>query len=384
MSRLLTSSIGLVLATSLVACGQSEPIEAPAEATTPASPVAFELETVATGFSFPWGIAFLPEGGFLVSERDGELSYVAPGSEEAVDITGLPDVYVAGQGGVFDVVLDPAFEDNRFIYLSYAKGSAAANSTAIYRARLSEDMTALEEGEDVFVAESLRATPAHFGGRMTFLPDGTLVLTLGEGFRYMAEAQNPQSDLGTVVRINSDGTIPADNPFADGAEGLPHVWSYGHRNVQGVVFDEATDTLYTVEHGPMGGDEINVDIAGANYGWPEVTYGVNYDGSIITTQTEAEGMESPMLYWVPSIAPGGMEVYTGDVYPDWQGDLFVAALAGMKVQRVDMDGSELVGQEALFDDFGSRFRQIAQGPDGYLYLLSDEYNGSVYRIVIAD
>lgn len=380
MSKHMLTSSALALALMTSACGGEQ--SGPQQTTEVTSTTSYELELVAEGFDMPWGIAFLPEGGMLVSERDGRVSYVAPGATSGIEIANAPEAYVAGQGGMFDVVLDLDFASNRIVYVSYAKGSAEANGTAVFRARLSEDGTTFEDGGDIFVVNNMRATPAHYGGRMLPLPDGTLVLTLGEGFRYMQDAQDPMSDLGTIVRMNLDGSVPADNPFADGVDGLPHVWSYGHRNVQGIVFDEDTGRMYSMEHGPMGGDEINIEIAGANYGWPAITYGVNYDGSIITTETEAPGMEQPIVVWVPSIAPGGLELYTGDVYPDWKGDLFAAALAGSKIQRVDLnEAGEVVGEEALLEDFGARFRQIAQGPDGYLYVTTDEIDGGVYRIV---
>lgn len=341
------------------------------------------LKEVATGFDFPWGIAFLPEGGFLVSERDGYLSYVAAGEMKGRRLEGVPTALVDGQGGVFDIILDPNFTENRTVYLSYAKGSGDANSTAIFKAQLNEEMTAIENGADIFVAPTKRATSFHFGGRMTFLGDGTLMMGLGDGFRYMKDAQSPMNSHGTIIRINTDGSIPADNPYADGESGLPVVYSYGHRNVQGLAYDAASDTIYAHEHGPKGGDEINIVEPGLNYGWPEITYGVNYDGTIITTKTEAPGMEQPILKWVPSIAPSGMVFYTGDQYPEWTGDLLVSALAGSKIQRVDLEKGRVKGEEALFEDFGERFRQIAQSPDGYLYVLVDGLEASIYRIEVA-
>lgn len=338
------------------------------------------LVPVATGFDYPWGIAFLPEGGFLVSEREGRLSYVAPGATTGQAVTGAPDTLVGGQGGYFGLVTDPDFERNRLVYLAYAKGKKSSNSTAVYKARLSPDATALQDGSDVFVARTRRATQAHYGGRLLFMPDDTLMISLGEGYSYRDDAQNPGNTHGTIIRIKTDGSIPADNPFADGVDGLAEVWSYGHRNVQGLAYDAAHETLYSMEHGPKGGDEINIEKPAANYGWPVITYGVNYDGTVITDKTEAPGMEQPVVKWVPSIAPGGLVFYTGDTYPAWKGDLLAAALAGMKIQRVDLEDGDVIGEEALFEDAGMRFRHIAQGPDGFLYVLSDEIGGTVYRI----
>ncbi len=381
------SVLAIAAAAMITACSaQTAPAEdaktsAPEAKPAPAK-VSYKLTEVATGFDFPWGIAFLPEGGFLVSERDGFVSYVAPGETVGKRLSGVPEALVNGQGGVFDIVTDPDFANNRTIYLSYAKGTKSQNGTAIHKAVVSADFSALEQGSDIFTAPTQRATSYHFGGRMQFLPDGTLMMGLGDGFRYMDDAQSPKNSHGTIVRINTDGSAPADNPYADGKDGLAVVYSYGHRNVQGMAYDSATDTIYAHEHGPKGGDEINIVEPGLNYGWPKITYGVNYDGSIITTETEAPGMEQPIVKWVPSIAPSGMVFYTGDMYPDWKGDLLVSALAGSKIQRVDLEKGRVKGEEALFEENGERFRQIAQAPDGALYVLVDGLESPIYRIDI--
>ena len=229
-----------------------------------------------------------------------------------------------------------------------------------------------------------RETSYHFGGRLAFLPDGTLIVTMGEGFRYMEEAQNPMNYHGTIARINTDGSIPQDNPFASGDEGAPAVWSYGHRNVQGLVWDETREILWAHEHGPKGGDELNVIEAGNNYGWPEITYGVNYDGTIITDQTEAEGMEQPVVKWVPSIAPSGMALVSGREWSDWEGDLIVAAMNGPKGQklvRVDLDeAGTVLGTEDMLADLETPFRDVAIGPDGALYAATANMEGVIYRV----
>lgn len=338
------------------------------------------LNEVATGFDFPWGIAFLPEGGFLVSEREGQVSYVAQGATTGKPVSGTPEALIAGQGGYLDIVLDPDFAQNRFVYLSYSKGSKDENSTAVLRARLADDNMSFEDGEDIFVAPTRRATSDHYGGRLMFLPDGTLLVSLGDGFRYKEEAQNPENSHGTIFRINSDGSIPDDNPFVDGENGLPGVYSFGHRNVQGLAYDPEIDIIYAHEHGPQGGDEVNILDPGANYGWPAITYGVDYDGSVITPKTEAPGMEQPIVKWVPSIAPSGMVFYTGDKYPEWTGDLLVTALVGQKIQRIDLEKGRVKGEYRLFDEEGMRFRHIAQGPDGYLYVLVDNVEAPILRI----
>ncbi len=345
----------------------------------------WQLRPIATGFDYPWGLVFLPgDGGLLVSEREGRLSFVAPGEETGQAVSGAPEALIENQGGLLGLALDPDFAENRYVYLAYSKGTKSANSTALIRARLSENSLSLENVEQIFEASPTRSTQLHFGGRLLFLPDGTLLLSLGDGFRYMDDAQNPKNHHGTIVRLNTDGSIPADNPFADGKDGDPAVYSYGHRNVQGLALDPASGTIYANEHGPKGGDEINVIAPGKNYGWPEITYGVNYDGSIITRDTKAPGMEQPIVKWVPSIAPAGMVFYTGDKYSDWTGDLFVPALAGMKLQRVDLENGEVVGEEELFADAGLRLRHVVQGPDGYLYVASDEVGGSIWRVERTD
>lgn len=374
---------------SLAACGaggngtKAQATDQVSTDTSPAVGAQYELVEIASGFDMPWGIAFLPEGGFLVSQREGLVSYVAPGANIGAEIAGGPEALISGQGGYLGIALDPGFQENRLVYLAYSKGTKSENSTAVMKARLSEDHSSFENAEDIFVAPTMRATSAHFGGRLLFLPDGTLLISLGDGFRYMDEAQNPQNSHGTIFRINTDGSFPADNPFADGEGGLPGVFSYGHRNVQGLAYDPASDTIYEHEHGPKGGDEINILEPGLNYGWPKITYGVNYDGSIITRDTEAPGMEQPIVKWVPSIAPSGMVFYTGDRYPEWDGDLLVTALAGMKIQRVDLDKGRVKGEEALFEDAGFRFRHIALGPDGYLYVLPDDIEAPIFRIEAA-
>lgn len=371
----------------LAACGQTEaPVSNEAAqaveiVVAPTSePPSYELVEVATGFQFPWGFAMLPDGSFLVGERDGYVSFVSAGTSERQLVSGGPEALVIGQGGTMGVALDPDFETNRFVYIAYAKGTRSENSTAIFKAKLSADGLTLEDGDDVYVAPAKRDTGRHFGGRLLFLPDGTLLLGLGDGGRYQDESQNPMNSHGTIVRINADGSIPADNPFADGQGGHPSVYTYGNRNVQGLAFDPETNTVYANEHGPKGGDEINVIEPGNNYGWPAITYGVNYNGTIITTKTEAPGMEQPLVMWNPSIAPGGMVFVTSDKYPEWKGDLLTSALAGSKLQRVDLEDGKVVKEVSYFEEFAERLRHIAQGPDGNLYVLVDGVDAGVYRI----
>ncbi|PKP80074.1 MAG: sugar dehydrogenase [Alphaproteobacteria bacterium HGW-Alphaproteobacteria-18] len=369
------------LAIMLSACGEASAPAAPAN-TGPAQPgavagVSLELVTPAEQ---PWGMAFLPDGGLLFTEKEGGLKFFAAGGS-AAPVSGLPAAYVAGQAGYLGLALDPEFESNRLVYVALSIGTDAANSTAVFRGRLSEDHTALENPEQIFKADA-RDTAYHYGARLAFGGDGKLFVSLGEGFKYMADSQNPKNTHGTIVRINSDGTVPADNPFADGVNGKPEVWSYGHRNVQGLYFDAATDTLWATEHGPRGGDELNIVKPGVNYGWPKITYGVNYDGTVITKETAAEGMAQPETYWVPSIAPSGLTMVTSDKYPGWEGDLFAGGMNGpdgLVLVRIDIQDGKVAGKENLLKG-EMAFRDVVQGTDGYLYVANKDFDG-IFRVV---
>lgn len=343
----------------------------------------FIVETVAGGLEFPWSIAFLPSGEMLVTEREGRLRVIDADGLRDAPVSGLPDdLVVERQGGLLDVALAPDFADSRTIYFSYAEGTAEANKTALARATLSADLTALENVEDIFHVNFEKARGFHFGGRILFNPDGTLFLTLGDGGNYQDEAQNPENHLGAVVRLNLDGSIPADNPVIE--NGAPGVYSYGHRNAQGIARNPATGSIWETEHGARGGDEINILAPATNYGWPVITYGINYDGTIITEEREREGLAQPIWYWNPSIAPSGMMFYTGDRFEHWQGDLFVSALAGSKIERLEIDGDRVISVEPLLEDLGQRFRDVRTGPDGAIYTLTDDFEGSVLRLVPAE
>jgi glucose/arabinose dehydrogenase len=372
---------GLVSALAVTACS--------AESTAPpaASEVASEIKVTLTPVieaEFPWGLAFLPNGDLLFTEKEGGLNYAAGAEGEAAPVSGMPPALTEGQGGYFGITLDPDFENNRLIYVAYAQGSEADNGTAVIRARLSDDHTTLEDVTEIFRADS-RDTAYHFGGRLQFANDGTLFVSLGEGFKYMKDAQDPHITHGTLVRINSDGTIPEDNPFADGVDGKPEVYSYGHRNIQGLYYDTTEGTLYETEHGPKGGDEFNIIKPGANYGWPVITYGVNYDGTIITEETEKDGMEQPLTYWVPSIAPSGLTRLTSDVYPGWKGDFFVGGMngpAGLELVRLRLEDGKVTERENLFKDEYA-IRDVAQSPDGHLYVATKDLDG-IFRIDLVE
>lgn len=366
------------------ACGAStEASQTPDEpAKAVSDDISLNLTPVAEGLEFPWGMAFLPDGSMLVTEREGRIRVIEDGALREAPVAGGPETYVDRQGGYFGLALDPEFESNRTLYLSYSSGTVEENRSTVMRAQIDEGLTTLSNVEEIFRGAEKRGG-AHFGGRLEFLPDGTLLVTLGDGFVWMDEAQNTNNYFGKLARINPDGSIPEDNPFTEGD--APAIYSYGHRNIQGLEYDPATDTIWAHEHGPKGGDELNLIEAGNNYGWPKITYGVNYNGSIITTETAAEGMEQPKVKWVPSIAPSGMVLYTGDKYPGWKGDLFIGGMngpAGLKLVRIDLEGNEVIGKEDLLTDEARPIRDVTQGPDGMLYIATHELDGGVYRVDI--
>lgn len=350
-----------------------------ASASAPRAPVSYRVETVAEGLAFPWSVAFLPDGGMLVTERNGGLRRIdAQGRLEPQPVAGLPQTFAEGQGGLFEVALDPDFARNQLIYFTYAAGTERANGSRLARARL--EGGALQDVQVLFEAAPLKARDGHFGGRLLFLSDGSLLMTLGEGYFYRKEAQNLANHFGSVVRLNRDGSTPKDNPFVGKEGARPEIYTYGHRNVQGVARDPESGRIYAHEHGPRGGDELNLLKPGANYGWPEITYGIDYSGAKISEYTAKPGMEQPLLYWKPSIAPSSMIFYTGTAFPAWRGDLLVSALAGQQVRRVDLEGGAIRGEQALFTELDSRIRAVAQAPDGTLILLTDEPEGRVLRV----
>ncbi len=341
------------------------------------SSASYEIETVAEGLGFPWNAAFLDDGTILVTELDGQLRAIRDGALDPTPIAGVPDVYRAGQGGLFDVVPHPNYAENKLLYLSYAAGEPSANTTRVARAVF--DGTSLSDLEVIYDVTPLKDTPVHYGGRIAFAPDGTLFLTTGDGFNYREQAQILSNTLGSIVRINDDGTIPSDNPFVGREDVRPEIFSYGHRSPQGLlIMDDGT--VYMNEHGPAGGDEINLIEVGKNYGWPVIGYGLDYTGARVSPFTEMEGMEQPLKYWVPSIAPANMDLYTGDLFPAWQGDFLIAGLVPGDVRRIDREGGEIVGEEILFADLESRIRAVQMAPDGSLYLLTDGAGGKVLRV----
>jgi glucose/arabinose dehydrogenase len=323
----------------------------------------YELETWAGDFDLPWSIAFLPDGSALVTELGGQLFHVDASGQNREQIANVPSVYFAGQGGLFDVVIHPQFDENRLVYLSYAEGGKKDNGTAVARGRL--EGAALEGVEVIFRNFTRKDTPVHYGGRLAFLPDGSLLLTTGDGFDYREAAQDVDSGLGKVLRMNDDGTAASGNPFP----GSPYVYSYGHRNPQGLAVSSA-GVVWLHEHGPRGGDEVNRIEPGKNYGWPAITYGVDYSGAMISPYTEWEGMEQPVHYWVPSIAPSGMAIYEAGLFPEWHGDLFIGALVDREVRRIDLRADGAGREEELFSEISARVRDVRVGPGGALFILT--------------
>lgn len=337
----------------------------------------YKIETVAEGLSYPWAIAFLPNGDILVTERSGQLRRITDGELQQEPIANLPDLHIDGQGGLLDIIPDPEFAMNHRLYLSFSIGSKRANALRVISARL--DGNKLENITTLFTASPTKDTPHHFGGRLALMPDSTLLITVGEGFDYREKAQSLDNHFGKLIRINKDGTVPADNPFTGREDALPEIWTYGHRNPQGLLVS-ADGTVWLHEHGPRGGDELNRIVPGKNYGWPAITHGVDYSGAYVSPFTEAKGMEQPVTYWSPSIAPGGFCEYQGTLFPEWQGNLFVAALAEKSVRRLVMKNGKVKSQETMFTELEQRIREVRAGPDGYLYLLTDSDEGKMLQI----
>ena len=367
-------------------------------ASTTARALEVRAETLARGLQRPWGMAFLPgfehDGRLLVTERGGKLRIVVlgrSGGARAVlgaPIRGVPRVDAVGQGGLLDVALDPKFAANRLVYLSYSEPSSAAgidrraNGTAVARGRLADDDSELTDVQVIFRQQPKFAGPNHFGSRLVFAPDGRLFVTLGERYSLRDRAQDLDDHLGKTIRIEADGSVPKDNPFVATPGAMPEIWSIGHRNMQGAAIHPSTGELWTHEHGPQGGDEVNVDLPGRNYGWPVVTYGREYvSGAKIGKGTAKAGIEPPATVWVPSIAPSGMAFLTGDRYPGWQGSLFVGALRAQALVRLQLDGRRVVKEERMLADLYERIRDVREGPDGWLYLLTDNADGRVLRLV---
>lgn len=344
-------------------------------------------ETVAEGLENPWGVTPLPEGGFLVTEKPGRLRLVSSDGQVGAPIAGVPQVASQRQAGLLDVELSPDFASDRLVYLSFSEPRQGGNGTAVARGRLSEDGTRLENVETIFSAMPTYDNFMHYGSRIVFDRQGRLYVTLGErsDLETRPQAQDLGSHFGKIVRINADGSVPADNPFVDREGALPEIWSWGHRNVQGAALHPETGELWAIEHGARGGDEINIARAGENYGWPIAAYGIEYRGGAIGEgDTTAPDTVQPIYYWDPVIAPGGAVFYRGDMFPDWNGNLLVSGLAGQHLARLVLDGERIVGEERLLTGLGERIRDVAVVADGAVYVVTDAQNGRLVRLRRAD
>lgn len=371
----------LVLPT-LMACARDDPTTG---RNSPQEMNGLRIVTVASGLSFPWGLAFLPSGDMLVTERSGSLRLITATGKISAPLRGVPKALVQGQGGLLDIALDPDFANNRLVYLSLAEaGEHHTNGLVVARGTLDNERNALNNVQIIFRQSPKVDSNGHFGGRLVFSRDQHLFVTLGDRQhdRERGKAQALHTHHGKVVRIFSDGRIPSDNPFVKTKEAKPEIWSLGHRNPQGAALHPDTGELWISEHGPQGGDEINIVRRGKNYGWPVVTYGCEYITCFQVGEGKSRpGMEEPLTYWVPkSIAPSGLAFYTGDRYPEWKGQLFSGALAGEALWRLTLDGNRIVAREPLLTDLGERIRDVRQGPDGWLYILTDSSNGRVLRL----
>ncbi|CAN7346432.1 PQQ-dependent sugar dehydrogenase [Rhizobium rhizogenes] len=341
--------------------------------------VAVKVETIASGLDHPWAVEALPDGAYLVTERPGRMRIIRNG-KASDPIAGVPEVHARGQGGLLDVALDPKFTSNRTIFFTASIAEDGGSGTAVFRAVLSPDERRLTDVKRIFLMNKLSSGNIQYGARIAIARDGSLFVGLGDRGE-QDRAQDFHDDAGSIIHIRADGSIPADNPFKDGAKAPPEIWSKGHRNPQGITFDAADGKLYTAEHGARGGDEINRPESGQNYGWPVISYGRNYSGTKIGVGTAKEGMEQPIFYWDPSIAPGAIAVYRGKMFPEWNGDFLVTALKFELLSRLDRDssGKVLERERMLKGDFG-RLRDVVVAPDGALLITTDEDDGALLRV----
>lgn len=336
------------------------------------------VETVARGLEHPWGLAFLPDGRMLVTERPGRLRIVSRDGKISEPLRGLPKVFAESQGGLLDVALDPNFASNRLVYVSFAEPGQGGASTAVARGRL--DDNSLADVQVIFRQSPKVSGGNHFGSRLVFARDGKLFVTMGERFKF-DPAQDPSTHLGAIVRINTDGSAPDDNPFVGRQDARPEIWSYGHRNIEGAALNPDTGALWAHEMGPRGGDELNIPEAGKNYGWPLVSWGEHYDGADIPKPPTRPDLAAPIHHWTPVISPSGMAFYTADLIPGWRGNLLIGGLSARGIVRLTLDGQRVAGEERV--SLGVRIRDVRQGPDGAVYALTDESDGKLLRLAPA-
>jgi glucose/arabinose dehydrogenase len=372
----------LLLVAFVTACAPSQGQAQAPRSPTPASVKGVvEVQTIAKGLEHPWSLAFLPDKRMLVTERPGRLRIVGAEGRLSEPLSGVPQVYANGQGGLLDVALSPTFDKDRLVYLSFAESGEGGAGTAVARGRLGKG--GLENTQVIWRQQPKVSGPNHWGSRIVFRRDGTLFVTLGERFNYSERAQDLSATLGKVVRINPDGSAPRDNPFVSRAGARPEIWSYGHRNVQAAALHPETGQLWTVEHGARGGDELNHPEAGKNYGWPIISYGTHYTYLKIGEGTAKPGMEQPVYYWDPVIAPSGMVIYTGDLFPGWKNNFLIGSLTPGGLVRLVVKDGKVAQEERYLGDLRERIRDVRQAPDGSLYLVTDARNGQVLRITPA-
>lgn len=338
----------------------------------------YNLETVVDGLDSPWGLAILPDGDMLITELTGDLRHIRNGKLVAQAVAGVPQSLYGGQGGLMDIVIHPNYDENRYVYLSLSVGTDDANALRVIRGRFTG--TALEDISTIFESAPSKNTLVHYGARMAFLPDNTLLINVGDGFDLREQAQNLSNHFGSLVRVTDDGKVPQDNPFIGVAGAQPEIYSYGHRNQQSIAVERGSGKIYQTEHGPRGGDELNLIEAGKNYGWPVATFGIDYSGARISPYTSYDGTEQPLVDWSPSIGPSGMTIYDGAQFPDWQGDIFVSSLIYSKIIHIDMVNGAPQQQSDMFSEIGDRLRDIRTGADGALYILSEGDNGKLWRV----
>jgi glucose/arabinose dehydrogenase len=366
----------LILA--LVDCGAQPQGPAPASPQPRIQQNTIMVETVSAGLDHPWGLAILPDGRMLVTERDGRVRWIARDGKQSAPLTGVPAVAASGQGGLLDITLDPQFGTNQLIYLSYAEAGEGGSGTAVARGRVTA--TSLENVQVVYRQTPKVSGSGHFGSRIVFAPDGKMFVTQGDRFSYRERAQDSQWLLGKVVRLNPDGTVPSDNPFFGRTDVRPEIWSMGHRNMQGAAIDPATGRLWTIEHGAAGGDELNHPEAGKNYGWPTITYGRDYNGRNIGIGAVKEGMEQPVYYWDPVIAPGGLTFYNHTRFPGWQGSILIGSMVPGGLVRLTMKDGVVVSEERHLGELHERIRDVQVAPDGLIYVTTDSNTGRILRL----
>ena len=346
----------------------------------PSSAGALEVRTFARGLVNPWSLAFLTDGKMLVTERPGRMRIVSAEGQLSPPLKGVPDVWASGQGGLLDVITDKSHAQNKTIYFCFAERTSGGGRTAIARAKLNDSSGRLDETKIIFRQDGPLSSGNHYGCRIAQADDGNLFVTLGEHAAYRDQAQELGNHLGKLIRIAPDGSAPAGNPFIGRAGTRPEIWSYGHRNGQGLAINPASGEVWEIEHGPRGGDEVNIIARGRNYGWPVIGYGIDYSGAKIHETTVRDGMEQPVKYWVPSIAPSGMLFYTGKLFPKWSGSLFTGALSGTMLVRLSLNGNTVASEERLLQNLHERIRDVRQGPDGALWLLTDGSAGRILRV----